>query len=1108
MKACAAEQSERARVEAARQSLDQIICEIKQFRCQPKSVQEAIDVVSNLLQNLDDAVEDSYPCTYVTGHRRHSDKISKLRTILDRPNSVAYHVPEFSLGSVEDRSTFITHVETMRGWLHAARQGSAVLKRYSEMTASEKWSRFDLDGLLHYVSLGEVLSALLDGVLPSLHSILTLYSNQEDIPVVQKLLESKKRMEKLIKSLEAHEGLEKTGHNSRSFQALKNEILNEGDLPDFSGREWLSRSSIISGIMASGSGRFVECMGKLGLPCLADSLHLCSFHSTGEFLACRENGEEDAGSSSSGDCTCSLMHSICWKPFEILQRVISSRPNLVSNSGNPDEQSASYKVSEYLQLLRSSAKFYTSISSFLPCKPLRFDDFEPKGFMAISSMEMIAAILKVENDVLFKRHLLCSSQGSYKQLENSLRTFWESEVPQLARATMLFLKEPGTPLSKVDPRDAEMHGVFSLLNFALMISRIDSSDSPSSVLFLKMTAWIGNCACDQLECFQKVFESTGAGCDEVEDVGIYVCCKFVLQVSLQFKSCISPLQKYLHSDSSHFNFLQKLQDRIEQRVAKLHELTFSSLNNLSNHLILPTVTSVQPSRRELQTSPILSPSRSSGREDSSGDQEVKKFHCDVKSFTSLKKTRFQYFVRALRAALPALDEEEWKFWIEVVEKNILNDVEEGFKMYFADAGEQPDERQLWGWSTFHSCYDLVCLADTKNSILSWEVAKLWAMSVLASLQQKRQNLTRTASDGITSTRARGKGGRPDTSWSIDDLEKKLAEEQTRSLKLGQLKERECYEKRRSLIVRGESKKCTWTLGKKLGEGGNAEVYRVQFWQNMEFVAVKKQKAAGSKMKEADIMDKLEYHPNIIQFYGVQQLGDKVFIFMEYCPEGTLDDLIKSLSGNVKPGQSCVGLKTARNYTRQIVNGLKHLHARRIVHRDLKPHNLLLSGNGAKVKIADMGEASYFKDVRARTDSERFTVGYAAPEWIVHRLMGSLNFPQLRELHIVNEDMVAKIDIWSLGCIVTEMITGKASGHFLFRGNNILESVELPIRIFADWARTDIRKFVLKYAEEPCVMAQSLAVKDFLDKCFELKAERRPNADQLLKLCFLQLHNLE
>ncbi|EKX52687.1 hypothetical protein GUITHDRAFT_64962 [Guillardia theta CCMP2712] len=265
-----------------------------------------------------------------------------------------------------------------------------------------------------------------------------------------------------------------------------------------------------------------------------------------------------------------------------------------------------------------------------------------------------------------------------------------------------------------------------------------------------------------------------------------------------------------------------------------------------------------------------------------------------------------------------------------------------------------------------------------------------------------------------------------------------------------------------------------------------------------------------KSKEAEIMQKIGYHSNIIQFYGVQQMPDKVFIFMEYCPEGTLDDLIKSLSGNMKQGQPCIVLKTARNYTRQIVCGLKHLHERKIVHRDLKPTNILLSGNGAKVKIADMGEACTFEDVKARRDSEKFTIGFAAPEWIVHRQMGSgsANHPQLRDLRIVNDDMVGKIDVWSLGCIVTEMITGKASGPFLFRGNNIFEPVSVPQRIFADWAKTDLRKFVLKYAEEPSVMAQSHAVKDFLDKCFEVKAEKRLNADKLLKLSFLQHHNLE
>ncbi|MCJ1414545.1 hypothetical protein MMC32_000872 [Xylographa parallela] len=204
-------------------------------------------------------------------------------------------------------------------------------------------------------------------------------------------------------------------------------------------------------------------------------------------------------------------------------------------------------------------------------------------------------------------------------------------------------------------------------------------------------------------------------------------------------------------------------------------------------------------------------------------------------------------------------------------------------------------------------------------------------------------------------------------------------------------------------------------GEMIGKGTYGRVYLGINANTGEVLAIKhvevNPKAAGQdkeKIKEMvgsldleiDTMQHLE-HPNIVQYLGCERKEYSISIFLEYISGGSIGSCLRK---HGKFEERVVG-----SLTRQTLDGLSYLHGQGILHRDLKADNILLDTDGT-CKISDFGISKRSDNIYGNdiTNSMQGSVFWMAPEVIRSQGLG----------------YSAKVDIWSLGCVVLEMFAGR------------------------------------------------------------------------------------
>ncbi|XP_076030864.1 serine/threonine-protein kinase grp-like [Oratosquilla oratoria] len=206
---------------------------------------------------------------------------------------------------------------------------------------------------------------------------------------------------------------------------------------------------------------------------------------------------------------------------------------------------------------------------------------------------------------------------------------------------------------------------------------------------------------------------------------------------------------------------------------------------------------------------------------------------------------------------------------------------------------------------------------------------------------------------------------------------------------------ECAYKR---VKSSEEASDDWIEIQELGEGVFGSVVLLMNASSGAFVAKKTLKLNDfqyNQETEVEVQESLQ-HRNILRLLSSEKDETHLHIYLEYASGGDLEQKI---------GSSGLDEDTSKFYFKQLVSGVKYMHAQGVVHRDLKPSNLLLD-NDDVLKIADFGFSAKIESQETYLSVVCGSWAYAAPEIFKRRYKGE------------------PTDLWSCGVILVKMLSGR------------------------------------------------------------------------------------
>ncbi|KAK9809093.1 hypothetical protein WJX72_009300 [[Myrmecia] bisecta] len=248
-------------------------------------------------------------------------------------------------------------------------------------------------------------------------------------------------------------------------------------------------------------------------------------------------------------------------------------------------------------------------------------------------------------------------------------------------------------------------------------------------------------------------------------------------------------------------------------------------------------------------------------------------------------------------------------------------------------------------------------------------------------------------------------------------------------------------------------------GKLLGKGSYGAAFLVSSKLDGKKYVIKEidvsrlpRKEREAAEQEAKVLLALN-HPNVVSCKESFVEGGKLLIVMDYCSEGDLYAALQKRRGVPLPEGMIL------DWFVQICLGLKHVHDRKILHRDLKTQNVFMSSGGL-LKLGDFGVSKVLNSTYQLAGTAVGTPYYLSPEICQNR---SYN---------------AKTDIWSLGCILYEMITFRHP----FEGASMRQLISK----------------IIKGSYLPISAGYSRGMRELVDSMLQVDSSRRPTANDLLK----------
>jgi len=259
----------------------------------------------------------------------------------------------------------------------------------------------------------------------------------------------------------------------------------------------------------------------------------------------------------------------------------------------------------------------------------------------------------------------------------------------------------------------------------------------------------------------------------------------------------------------------------------------------------------------------------------------------------------------------------------------------------------------------------------------------------------------------------------------------------------------------------------WARGDVLGHGSLGSVFKALDQKTGEIFAVKEvridqkddhDKTFGKALENEIAICQDLRHPHIVLYLGHDYIDGSLYIYLEFMAGGSMAQVL-SMFGALD--ESLIA-----DYTRQLLEGLAYLHTRDppVLHRDIKGANILV-GLDCKVKLSDFGCSKRTSDTLSK--SMRGSIPWMAPEVIQQSGYGRM------------------ADIWSFGCVVVEMGTGKHPwGHF---DNQIAA----------------MRRIAMTQDLPPLPEGITETCREFICNCLQRDKTMRPSAAELLQHPFVK-----
>ncbi|KAE8901444.1 hypothetical protein PF005_g11845 [Phytophthora fragariae] len=303
--------------------------------------------------------------------------------------------------------------------------------------------------------------------------------------------------------------------------------------------------------------------------------------------------------------------------------------------------------------------------------------------------------------------------------------------------------------------------------------------------------------------------------------------------------------------------------------------------------------------------------------------------------------------------------------------------------------------------------------------------------------------------------------------AVDDIPADVADEKTGRDVEAEEEEDESY----STDDFEDDEVTEWKKGASIGAGSYGTVYLARDEDTGCLMAVKEiliseetDSAIREATREVELLRSLK-HENIVKYLGchVDNLAQTLSIFTEWVPGGSLEHNRKLFGGNER---------VVRRFTHQLLSGVAYLHSKKIIHHDIKPANILVDQNGV-VKIADFGSSRLINSATMANASSRSlhgTPNYMAPE-VIKQTSGRNR----------------KADIWSIGCTVLRLLTGRP-----LWGDRHFDSQAALLYYIANLEQLP-----------PLPQSLSPEAREFILACLQIDPAMRPSAAELLEFPFAQ-----